>query len=106
MPSKISGYDGAQPLAPLKITEVNAVADKASSDAVAVPATFGTQSADHLTLTESARTLQKIAQAIAQMPVADAAKVTAIRESLDSGTYRIDAGRIADGLLRFERGLK
>ncbi len=107
VPSKISGYNATQPLAPLKgTTGTSAIADKASSDEASAAAASGTQSTDHLTLTDSARSLQKIGEAIAKAPVVDAAKVAAVKQSLTSGTYQIDAGRVADGLLRLERGLK
>ena len=107
MPSKISGYNATQPLAPIKgTTGTSAIADKAASDEASAAATSGSQSTDQLTLTDSARSLQKIGDAIAKAPVVDAAKVAAVKRALSSGTYQIDAGRIADGLLQFERGLK
>jgi negative regulator of flagellin synthesis FlgM len=106
VPGKISGYNATQPLAPLKgVTGNSAIADKASGDA-ATAATPGAQSTDHLTLTDSARSLQKIGEAIAKAPVVDTAKVAAVKQALSAGTYQIDAGRVADGLLQFERGLK
>jgi negative regulator of flagellin synthesis FlgM len=107
VPGKISGYNATQPLAPLKgVTGNSAIADKASGDDAAAAATPGAQSTDHLTLTDSARSLQKIEEAIAKAPVVDTAKVAAVKQALSAGTYQIDAGRVADGLLQFERGLK
>jgi negative regulator of flagellin synthesis FlgM len=107
VPGKISGYNATQPLAPLKgVTGNSAIADKASGDDAATAATPGAQSTDHLTLTDSARSLQKIEEAIAKAPVVDTAKVAAVKQALSAGTYQIDAGRVADGLLQFERGLK
>ena len=106
MPSKIIGYNATQPLAPIKgTTGASTIADKASSEDAAA-ATAGGQSTDHLTLTDSARSLQKIGEAIAKAPVVDTAKVAAVKQALSSGTYQIDAGRVADGLIQFERGLK
>ncbi|MDB6083879.1 MAG: flagellar biosynthesis anti-sigma factor FlgM [Gammaproteobacteria bacterium] len=108
MPSKIGGYNATQPLAPLKGANANnAVADKGSSDgsAAATPAPQSTGT-DHLTLTDSARSMQKIEEAIAKAPVVDTAKVAAVKQAVSSGTYQVDAGRVADGLLRFESGLK
>ncbi|HWJ34489.1 MAG TPA: flagellar biosynthesis anti-sigma factor FlgM [Steroidobacteraceae bacterium] len=106
MSSKISGYNATQPLAPIKSANgTGAVSDKASSDAPAA-GTPSSQSTDSLTLTDSARSLQKIEEAVAKAPVVDSAKVAAVKQAVSSGTYQIDAGRVADGLLRFERGLK
>ncbi len=108
MPTKISGYKATQPVAPLKGSKGNtAVADNSGSDATAsTAAAAASQSADQVTLTASARSLQKIEAAIARTPAVDTAKVAAIKQALGSGTYQIDAGRVADKLLQFERGLK
>jgi negative regulator of flagellin synthesis FlgM len=88
------------------VTGNSAIADKASGDDTSAAAAPGAQGTDHLTLTDSARSLQKIGEAIAKAPVVDSAKVAAVKQAVNSGTYQIDAGRVADGLLRFERGLK
>jgi negative regulator of flagellin synthesis FlgM len=106
VPDKISGYKATQPLAPVKgANSATAAADKASSEASAATAP-GAQSADQVTLTDSARSLQKAEEAVAKTPVVDAAKVAAVKQAVNSGTYQIDAGRVADKLLQFERGLK
>ena len=108
MPDKISGYKATQPLAPIKGSKGSApVADQSGSDAAASTASVAaSQASDHVTLTDSARSLQKIEEAIAKAPVVDNAKVAAIKQAVSSGTYQIDTGRVADKLLQFERGLK
>jgi len=109
VPDKISGYKATQPLAPIKGTKGNTpVADQSgSSDAAAgAGAAAAAQRSDHVTLTDSARSLQKIEETIAKAPVVDTAKVAAIKQAVSSGTYKIDTGRVADKLLQFERGLK
>jgi negative regulator of flagellin synthesis FlgM len=108
VPDKISGYKATQPLAPIKGSKGNTpVADQSGSDAAAgTVSTAAAQSSDHVTLTDSARSLQKIEEAIAKAPVVDTAKVAAIKQAVSSGTYQIDTGRVADKLLQFERGLK
>jgi negative regulator of flagellin synthesis FlgM len=88
------------------VTGNSAIADKASGGGTSTVVTPGATSTDHLTLTDSARSLQKIGEAIAKAPVVDTAKVAAVKQAISSGTYQIDAGRVADGLLQFERGLK
>ena len=103
MPNTISGYKATQPLAPIKGAKVTTpVADQSGSDDAATAA----PSADQVTLTDSARSLQKIEEAIAKAPVVDTAKVAAIKQAVSSGTYQIDSGRVADKLMQFERGLK
>lgn len=108
VPDKISGYKATQPLTPLKGSKGNVpVADPSSSDApAATTSATAVQGTDHVTLTDSARSLQKIEEAIAKAPVVDPAKVAAVKQAVSSGTYQIDTGRVADKLLQFERGLK
>jgi negative regulator of flagellin synthesis FlgM len=108
VPDKISGYKAIQPLAPVKGAKANtAVADKSGGDVSAPTApTAASKGSDQVTLTDSARSLQRIEDAIAKAPVVDTAKVAAIKQAVSSGTYQIDTGRVADKLLQFERGLK
>ena len=104
MPSKISGLPTSEPLAPPKGSNTGSVAaDKTSDAAAASPAA---QTGDQVTLTTSARSLQKLSDAIAQTPVVDAAKVASIKQALSSGTYTIDASSVAGKMLQAERGLK
>jgi negative regulator of flagellin synthesis FlgM len=50
--------------------------------------------------------LQKIEEAVAKTPVVNAQKVATVKQALSSGTYKIDAGRVASKMLKYERGLK
>jgi len=107
VPDKISGYKATQPLAPLKGAKgIAPVADQSGSDTSSTASVAASQASDHVTLTDSARSLQKIEEAIAKAPVVDTAKVATIKQAVSSGTYQIDSGRVADKLLQFERGLK
>lgn len=80
------------------------VADKSQGEGSAAASTA--QTADHVTLTDSARSMQKIEEAVAKTPVVNAAKVAAVKQSISAGTYKIDAGQIASKLLNYESGLK
>jgi negative regulator of flagellin synthesis FlgM len=103
--NKITGYAATEPLAPIKGSNTQgSAADKPQGDAAAPAASA--QSADHVTLTNSARYLQKIEEAVAKAPVVDTAKVASVKQAVQSGTYHVDAGRVADKLLQFEKGLK
>ena len=103
MPGKISGFTAAEPVASPKGSSTGGVvADKSQSDQASV----ASQTGDHVTLTTSARSLQKLSEAIAQAPVVDAAKVAAVKQALSSGTYQVDTRRVADKMLQFEKGLK
>jgi negative regulator of flagellin synthesis FlgM len=103
---KISGYSAAEPVAPIKGSNSNSVvADKSQGEASAAGVSTS-QTGDTVTLTSSARSLQKIEEAVAKAPVVDASKVAAVKQAVDSGTYQINADRVADKLLQFESGLK
>jgi negative regulator of flagellin synthesis FlgM len=103
---KISGFSTAEPVAPVKGSNSNAVvADKSQSEGSGSAAPTA-QTGDHLTLTNSARTLQKIEETLGKTPVVNAQKVAAVKQSISAGTYQIDSGRVANKLLQFESGLK
>jgi negative regulator of flagellin synthesis FlgM len=102
---RISAFSSADSVASVKGSNAaTAVADKSQSDGGAAAPT--SQTGDHVTLTDSARALQKIEEAVAKTPAVNSAKVAAVKQAISSGTYQIDAGRVADKLLQFERGLK
>jgi negative regulator of flagellin synthesis FlgM len=102
---KISGISTTEPVAkPTGSSGNGVVADKSQGEGSAPAPTART--GDHVTLTDSARTLQKIEEAVAKTPVVNANKVAAVKQAINSGTYKIDAGRIAGKLLNYERGLK
>ena len=106
MSNKISGFSTAEPVAPLKGSNSSgAVADKSQGEGSAATASTS-QTGDHVTLTDSARSLQKIEQAVAQAPVVNTTKVAAVKQAVNNGTYKVDAGRVADKILQFESGLK
>jgi negative regulator of flagellin synthesis FlgM len=100
---KISGISTAEPVSkPAGSGSNGVVADKSQGEGSATAASAG----DHVTLTDSARSLQKIEEAVGKTPVVNANKVAAVRQAISSGTYKIDAGRIAGKILKFESGLK
>jgi negative regulator of flagellin synthesis FlgM len=102
---KIGAYTAAEPLAPIKgSNNGGVVADKSQGEASTGSGSAAT--GDTVTLTDSARSLQKIEEAVAKAPVVDAQKVAAVKQAIVSGTYKIDAGRVAGKLLKFERGLR
>lgn len=109
MTDKISGYKPSEAVAPSKGSNGGVVvADKTQGGAAAQ--TSGAQTAgktgDQITLTDSARSLQKLESAVAQTPVVNSAKVSSIKQAVNAGTYQVDAGRVTDKVLQFERGLK
>jgi negative regulator of flagellin synthesis FlgM len=106
VPAKISGYSPTEPVAPLKGSNTGSVvADKSQNEGSAAPASTS-QTGDHVTLTDSARSLQKLSEAIAQAPVVNAAKVASVKQAVNNGTYQVDAASVADKMLQFEGALR
>jgi negative regulator of flagellin synthesis FlgM len=102
---KISGISTAEPVAkPAGSGGNGVVTDKSQGEGSAAAASA--PSSDHVTLTNSARSLQKIEEAVAKTPVVNADKVASVKHAIHSGAYKIDAGRVAGKLLKYERGLK
>ena len=104
MTDKISGISTAEPVAKPAGSGSNAlVTDKSQGEGSAAATA---QTGDHVTLTDSARSLQRIEEAVAKTPVVNAGKVAAVKQAIGAGTYKIDPARIADKLIKYERGLK
>lgn len=105
MAAKISGYSTSEPLAPPKGSNTGSVAaDKTQSETAGSAA--ASQTSDQLTLTSSARSLQKLSDAVAQTPVVNSDKVASVKQALANGTHQVNPSSIADKLLQFEQGLK
>ncbi|HEY2144784.1 MAG TPA: flagellar biosynthesis anti-sigma factor FlgM [Steroidobacteraceae bacterium] len=105
MTDKISGLSTSEQVAPVKGSNGSGVvADKPQGEGSATAST--SQTADQVTLTTSARTIQKLEEAVRRTPVVNPEKVAAVRQSIGSGTYQVDANRVAGKLIQFERGLK
>jgi negative regulator of flagellin synthesis FlgM len=104
--NKISGYNSSEALSPAQNSSGSApVAEKPQSSAPAASAPAA-PTADQVTFTGSARTLQKLSAALANAPVVDSAKVATIKQAVQNGTYAVNTGRVADKLLQHERELK
>ena len=101
MSNKITGYgptatvvSGGSRTAPV----TGAGGDAPKTDAAQAPT-------DSVTLTTSARTLQKLGDAIAAAPVVDGAKVDAIKSQIAQNTYKVDSLKVAAKLLVADREL-
>lgn len=104
--NKIDGYKSSQPLVGSSAKGAKGAAVGKAAGATRAGEAAEASGADQVTLTQSARDLQQVAAAVEKAPVVDARKVEATRQSIRNGTYSIDAGRIADNILRFEKLLK
>jgi negative regulator of flagellin synthesis FlgM len=103
--NKISGYNSSEALSPVQGSGGSgAVAEKAQPSTP--PAALAAPAADQVTLTGSARTLQKLGAAVANAPVVDANKVATIKQAVQNGSYSVNAGSVADKLLQYDSELK
>ncbi len=106
MPNKISAFNGAEPPASIQGSTGNsALADKAKGAANAAP-TQAASTADQVTFTGSARTLQKLNAVLTQTPVVNATKVATIKQALQNGTYSVDPAKVASKLLKIDSELQ
>jgi len=102
---KISGISTTELVAkPTGSASNGVVTDKSLGEGSTSAATART--GDHVTLTDSARSLQRLEEAVAKTPAVNAPKVAAVKQAIGAGTYKVDAGRVADKLINYERGLK
>ena len=105
MTDKISGFSPSEPVKPVKGSNgKNVAVDRQRESGADVSS--ASQTGDHVTLTNSARSLQKLEEAIGKAPVVNTDKVAAVKHSLGNGSYQVNAQSTADKLLSYERGLK
>jgi len=60
---------------------------------------------DSVHITQSARSMATLAQAVKDTPDIDTGRVTSAQQAIDSGSYTIQPGRIASRLLQLEQDL-
>jgi negative regulator of flagellin synthesis FlgM len=64
-----------------------------------------TSETDSVHITQSARSLAALSQAIQDAPDVDTARVAAVQQAIDGGQYTINPERIASRLLQLEQDL-
>lgn len=107
MADKISGYGrngvditSARSRAPVR-NERAADSDKAEAGS----RTEGADTSSQVRLTDTAASLKQIEARLADTPDVDRKRVETLRQRIESGAYEVNAGRLADRLLAFERDL-
>ncbi|VAW53079.1 hypothetical protein MNBD_GAMMA06-1944 [hydrothermal vent metagenome] len=73
------------------------------------PATVETgqsSAADTVSLSDNARQLGKLDNTSVAAPVVDTKRVEQIKQSIESGSYEVNAEKVADKLMQFESILK
>ncbi|MGA2778642.1 MAG: flagellar biosynthesis anti-sigma factor FlgM [Steroidobacteraceae bacterium] len=106
MTNKISGYNSSEALSPVQGSGSSGAVAEKSQPSTPPAAAQAAPAADQVTLTGSARTLQKLGAAVANAPVVDANKVATIKQAVQNGSYSVNAGSVADKLLQYDSELK
>jgi negative regulator of flagellin synthesis FlgM len=97
--TKIGGFDSS----PVQVSTGRSVKRGDSSDN-AVKSSSAEPKSD-TQITDSAKKLAALEQSVRDLPAIDESRVQQVSAKLSSGAYKIDAGRIADKLLRSEQDL-
>lgn len=101
MTNRISGYNAPELSVPVKGAPVADEAGGASKPAAA----SAVSTADTVSITGSALTLQKLSEAVAKSPGFNAQNVATVKQAIQNGTYQVDGGRVADQIIQAEREL-
>ncbi len=99
--NKIDGLE----VRPVRVSAGSAVRKPADATA-GKPGSDAQPSSEEVQITSTARGLASLEQSIRDLPAIDQKRVEEIQRRIESGQYRIDSQRVADGLLRLESELK
>lgn len=99
MTTKIGGYQDR----PVQVGTEKSVS---RSRDVASSAAGSAVSGSPVKITDQARQLAALEQAVQSMPIVDEARVSEVRLALEQGRYEVSPERIADKLLRTEQELR
>ena len=81
-------------------SNVDGAADKGREQDAAA-----TRTSDTVELTSSARLLQRLDKTLTETQEIDVARVEAVKTAIANGDYQVDAGKIADAILRSDGSL-
>lgn len=98
MTTKITGYQNR----PVQVGTDKSVSR--AHDAASSPAGSAV-SGSPVRITDQARQLAALEQALQSMPIVDETRVAAIRSAIEEGRYEVAPQRIADKLLRMDQEL-
>jgi negative regulator of flagellin synthesis FlgM len=103
MSNKIQGY--GQPALPATSGNSRTSSADGVARGDAKPVEAVTPGRDSVSVSDSALLMQRLGEAVANAPATDMSRVDQIRQSLANGEYSVDAQRVADKILKFERDL-
>jgi negative regulator of flagellin synthesis FlgM len=105
MPTKVNGAGSGTTTPVDGVGGSRRLQDAAASEGGAPSSVPSANSAPPVSITDSARQLAALEQAVTASPVVNSAKVAKIGQAIDDGSYTIDPEQVADKLLQMERSL-
>jgi negative regulator of flagellin synthesis FlgM len=103
VPNRIKGLDGGSigpgSSNPIETIRISPPVNPAGTDSSSKP------EADSVHITQSARSLAALSQAVQDSPDIDAGRVAAAQQAITVGTYSINPERIASRMLQLEQDL-
>lgn len=99
VPNKVNGVETK----PVRVASAGAVHKRLEQSAGRAGSSAAPESDVHLT--GASRQLATLEQSVRNMPAVDELRVSAVRQRLQSGEYKVDPQRVADRLLSLERDL-
>jgi negative regulator of flagellin synthesis FlgM len=104
--NRIDGYKPAETPATLTGSAGPQAVEKTQGTGAGATAAAAPSTADTVSITGPALTLQKLSEAVANAPVVNTQKVASVKRAVEDGSYQVDSGSVADKILQFENGLK
>jgi negative regulator of flagellin synthesis FlgM len=99
--TKISGYQN-RPVQVGADKSVSRARDAAAGPAEAAPSASGSNAVQ---ITDTARQLAALEQAVKALPIVNEARVAEVRQAIEEGRYHVAPERIAEKLLRMNQEL-
>jgi negative regulator of flagellin synthesis FlgM len=102
--NRIKGLDGGS-IGPDNSNPIEKIRVSTPVSSGSSGASASTPRSDSVHITDSARALASLSQAVNEAPEVDMNRVSAVQQALASGSYRINPERIANNMLALEQDL-
>lgn len=104
MPNRIKGMDGGS-IGPDSSNPIEKIRASTPANSGSSGASAGTARSDSVHITDSARTLASLSEAVSSTPDVDTNRVAALQQAIATGVYQINPERIANKMLALEQDL-
>jgi negative regulator of flagellin synthesis FlgM len=98
-----TGLEASLGLSAGSADKTQATQGKAADQTSQVQTTAATGQSSEVDITPTAQLMASLEQQVASTPAIDQSRVDSISQALSNGSYQIDSGRIADGLLSAQK---